>query len=387
MQIAFYAPMKHPDSPVPSGDREMARNLIRALSRRHTVDVASRFCSRDGAGDSTRQQKIVSLGARLSARLVRRWRSGPAASRPDAWFTYHVYHKAPDVIGPAVSQALDIPYFMAEVSHAPKRAGGPWNTGYRAAEAAIRRADGVIGLSSLDAACVMPLLSDPSRYHRLAPFTDTAPCAAAAERRDDHRQALCARFGLAPETPLLLAVGMMRDGDKLASYRVLAEALGRISERDWTLLVVGDGPARAETEQVFAGLGDGLKSGRVIFAGPAAPEELPAFYAAADLMVWPAINEAYGMAMLEAQAAGLPVVAGLTGGVPDVVRDRETGVLCPVGDAPAFANAVTALLEDTDRLRAMRQNALSLTAAHNDIEAAALRLDEILKTSPKVCAA
>lgn len=383
MQIAFYAPMKHPGSPVPSGDREMARNLIRALSRRHSVEVASRFCSRDGAGNSLRQQKIVSIGERLSERLVRRWRAGPAVRRPDAWFTYHVYHKAPDVIGPAVSRALDIPYFMAEVSHAPKRAGGPWNTGYQAAEAAIRRADGVIGLSSLDAACVMPLLADPSRYHRLAPFTDTAPFATAAGRRADHRQALCVRFGLAPETPLLLAVGMMRDGDKLASYRVLAEALGRIADRGWTLLIVGDGPARTETEKAFAR----FDSGRVIYAGAAAPEALPAFYAAADVMVWPAVNEAYGMAMLEAQAAGLPVVAGRTGGVPDVVRDGETGVLCPVGDAAAFANAVAALLEDTDRLRAMRQRALSLTTAHNDIAAASDRLDEILETTTKARAA
>lgn len=387
MQIAFYAPMKHPESPVPSGDREMARNLVRALSRRHSVEIASRFCSRDGTGDPARQAKIASVGARLSARLVRRWQAGPADKRPDAWFTYHVYHKAPDVIGPAVSRALGIPYFMAEVSHAPKRAGGPWDTGYRAAEAAIRMADGVIGLSSLDAACVMPLLADPTRYHRLAPFTDTAPFAAAAAKRAEYRRALCVRFGIAPEVPILLAVGMMRDGDKLASYRVLAAALARITDRDWTLLIVGDGPARPEIEEAFDGLGMDSTSGRAIFAGATAPEGLPAFYAAADLMVWPAINEAYGMAMLESQAAGLPVVAGRTGGVPDVVRHDETGILCPVGDAGAFADAVAGLLENTDRQQEMRRRALSLTASDNDIDAASRRLDDILKTRPKACAA
>lgn len=380
MQIAFYAPMKHPDSPVPSGDREMARNLIRALSRRHRVEVASRFCSRDGAGNPDRQRRIAYLGAGLSARLVRRWLV--AASRPDAWLTYHVYHKAPDVIGPAVSLALGIPYFMAEVSHAPKRADGAWDTGYRAAEAAIRVADGIIGLSSLDAACVLPLLADPARYHRLAPFTDTAPYAAAAQRRAVHRQNLCARFGIAPDTPLLLAVGMMRDGDKLASYRVLADALGRISERRWNVIIVGDGPARSATERGFAE----LASERVHFAGSAEPDALPGFYAAADLMVWPAINEAYGMAMLEAQCTGLPVVAGHTGGVPDVVRDGETGILAPVGDASGFASAVAGLLDCPDRLQKMRQSALLETAAHNDIDAAASRLDEILKTAPRVCA-
>ena len=175
----------------------------------------------------------------------------------------------------------------------------------------------------------------------------------------------------------------MRDGDKLASYRVLADALQRLSDRDWALLIVGDGPARTETEKAFAT----LEAGRVVYAGTASPDDLPAFYAAADLMVWPAVNEAYGMAMLEAQSGGLPVVAGRTGGVPDVVRDGETGILCPVGDASAFADAVAGLLDDTDRLRAMRRGALSRTAAENDIDAASRRLDEILATTVKARAA
>ena len=90
-------------------------------------------------------------------------------------------------------------------------------------------------------------------------------------------------------------------------------------------------------------------------------------------------QEVYGMAMLEAQAAGLPVAAGRTGGVPDVVRDGRTGVLCPVGDAAAFAASAADLLDAP----AMRASALSLTAAENDIAVAARRLDEILQTTVK----
>jgi glycosyltransferase involved in cell wall biosynthesis len=381
MKIAFYAPMKHPDSAVPSGDREMARNLIRALARNHTVTVASQFCSRDGTGDPVRQQRIADLGVKMAARLIRRWET--AGGMPDVWFTYHVYHKAPDWLGPAVSKAFGIPYFMAEVSHAPKQAGGKWDTGYRAAEAAIRSADGVIGLSTLDAACVMPLLSGPDKYNHLLPFTDTAPLAAAAGKRPDHRNEICRRFALDPETPILLAVGMMRDGDKLASYRVLADAMGRLNDRDWSLLVVGDGPARADVEAAFAY----LSPGRVVYAGAVASDDLPALYAAADLMVWPAVNEAYGMALLEAQAAGLPVAAGRTGGVPDVVRDGRTGALCPVGEPVAFADTVARLLSKSARLNTMRDTALTVTAAENDIAAAAQRLDSILKTTKKARAA
>lgn len=381
MKIAFYAPMKHPGSPVPSGDREMARNLIRALEREHSVNVVSRFSSRDGAGNADRQHRLSGLGQKLGARLARQWKN--AGDIPDAWLTYHVYHKAPDHLGPRLCDEFGIPYFMAEVSHAPKQAGGKWDIGYRAAEAAIRAADGIIGLSSLDAACVIPLLGDPGRYHRLAPFTDVAPLSKSAQCRSAHRAALCDRFGLETDGPILLAVGMMRDGDKLASYRILAEAMKRIADRDWSLVVVGDGPARPDVERAFAG----IPQGRVTFSGIAEKTELQAFYAATDILVWPSVNEAYGMAMLEAQAAGLPVVAGRTGGVPDVVRDGVTGVLCPVGDAGAFADAVAKLLDEPDRREEMRAAALDVTAAENDISVAAHRLDEILQSANRANAA
>ena len=383
MRIAFYAPMKPASSPVPSGDREMARNLIAALSHHHAVEVATEFVSRDGKGDPAVQRTLAQRAQDEARALIASWRSAGAERQPEAWFTYHVYHKAPDWIGPAVSEALNIPYFMAEVSHAPKQANGPWDIGYRAAEAAIRRADGIVGLTELDAACVLPLLDDPGRYHRLAPFADLSPMQDAAKRRNIHRTNIAERFDLPAAAPVLLAVGMMREGDKLASYRVLSDALESLTGKNWSLLIVGDGPARPDIESAFSH----LPAARVRFAGAVGPEELPAFYAAADLMVWPAVNEAYGMALLEAQATGLPVIAGDTGGVPDIVCHGETGLLCPVGDADQFAGAVRDLLEQPERRAAFSENALDRTAAENDIPAATAALDRILRGSRKARAA
>src|SRR5258708_24281091 len=68
------------------------------------------------------------------------WKAGRADERPELWFTYHLYYKAPDWLGPAVSEALGIPYVIAEASYAPKRAHGPWAFGHEGSAAAIRKA-------------------------------------------------------------------------------------------------------------------------------------------------------------------------------------------------------------------------------------------------------
>ncbi len=375
MRVAFYAPMKPPDSPAPSGDRTVARMLIRALETAgHTIETPSSFRAREPAGDPDRQDRLRRTGARLANRLIRRYRAVPADRRPEAWLTYHVYYKAPDWLGPAVCEALRIPYVIVEASHAPKRAGGKWAIGHRGAETAIRRADAIIGLNSADSACLLPLLDRPERLSRLAPFIDTGPFAAAADRRADDRARLAARLGLDGDTPVLLVVAMMRAGDKLASYRVLSEALRRLDDEPWTLVIAGDGPARAEVERAFAPLG----GDRMRFLGEAAPADLPALYAAADIYVWPAVREAFGVAIVEAQAAGLPVVAGDAGGVGDIVDDGETGLLAAEGDAEAFAAALQVLLQTPRYAAACAASARRKAAARHGLEGAAARIDRIL---------
>jgi glycosyltransferase involved in cell wall biosynthesis len=377
MRVAFYAPLKPPDHPRPSGDRRMAQLLIQALRLAgHQVEVASRLCSRDGTGDPARQARLARLGAALAARLLRRFQSRPVGERPQCWFTYHLYYKAPDWLGPEVSRGLGIPYLVAEASLAPKRAGGPWDLGHRATLAALERAAAVITVNPNDAGC----LPDPSRVRPIRPFLDPEPGRAAARARDAHRARLCQRFALDPARPVIAAVAMMRDGDKLASYRLLAEALGRLPDPAWQLLIVGDGPARGAVERAFAGAA-GAESGgaRLRFAGLAGESELPGLLAGCNLLAWPAINEAYGMALLEAQAAGLPVVAGRTGGVPAVVDDGTTGVLCEPGDAGAFAAALASLLSDPERRARLGRAALARVARHHGLAQAADDLNAILE--------
>jgi glycosyltransferase involved in cell wall biosynthesis len=364
MRVLLHTPLKSPDSPTPSGDREMARGLRRLLRRLgHTVVMPA--LSRVAPGVPAPQDHLaLERRARAQAqRLIARWRALPAhhPERFDLWFTYHCYYRKPDWLGPIVTRALDVPYALVEASHAPRRAQGPTRLGHRAVERALAAADLVLTVNPRDVAGVKARLRPGAHQVWLPPFIDTRQFAPAPHAAND--------------PPLLLSVGMMRTRDKLASYRVLADALGRLKGKPWRALLVGDGPARGEVEAMMAPFGE-----RVRFAGAVPHGDLPATYASADLYLWPAINEAYGMAFLEAQAAGLPVVAGRTGGVPAVVADGVTGILTPIGDAAAFAAATARLLDDAGERARLAKAARVRVNARHDERAAAHALAAALRT-------
>ena len=366
--------MKAPTHVVPSGDRHVARLLMRVLqSNGHRVELASTFRSWEGKGDTQRQRRLRKLGECLAQRLVRRYRALPSARRPHLWMTYHLFHKAPDWLGPSVSRALGIPYVVAEASYAPKQVNGPWAIGHVAAGEAIARADAVIALNSSDVPCIVPLLGGPQRVTSLRPFLDTAEYRFNGDRWQ-LRASIQRRYGLDPNVPWLLSVAMMREGIKLHSFQVLGEALRSISERPWCLLVAGDGPASPGVEAALAG----LDPGRVQFTGLLSPDALKELYWTVDLFVWPAIKEAFGMSLLEAQASGLAVVAARTGGVPDIVSDEVSGLLVPEGDPGAFARAVSSLITNPSSLRAMGRAARERAEREHDLANASRTLEPLL---------
>lgn len=370
MPIAFYAPMKPPDHPVPSGDRQMARSLWAALERAgYRPRLASRFVAFDAVGDDACQARLGEHGRTIAAALLQRYRALPAAARPRLWFTYHLYHKAPDWLGPVVAAGLGIPYVVAEASHAAKQANRSWARGYRAAAAAITAADLVFSPNPDDDEGVRPLLADPSRLVPIRPGIDVAPFAAAAARRAEYRRRLAAHHDLDVGQPWLLTAAMMRDGAKLASYRLLAAALARLGDQPWQAIIAGDGPAAATVRAAFAPVAD-----RIVWLGEVAGDALPGLFAAADLYLWPAIDEAFGVALIEAQAAALPVVAGARPGVAGIIADGRTGRLTPPGDAAAFAAAVASLLADPALRRSQGEAAALQARRHHSTEATAALL-------------
>jgi len=369
MNIAFYAPLKPPGSPVPSGDRLIARMLMRALGKGgHRVHLASRFRSFDAAGNGQRQKRLAHIGGQLAARLLRRIREG-RIERPDLWFTYHLYHKAPDWIGPYIAKALNIPYVVAEASFAPKQEGGRWAPGHESVARTLGMADLVIALNRSDMPCLRPRLAAPDRLIHLKPFLDCTPWREAARQRPQFRELLNTAHKIPPNTPLLLCVAMMRKGSKLCSYKLLAQELRHLVDRPWHLLIAGDGPERGDILAAFAPF-----EGRFTWLGECGNSQLAKHYAASDIFVWPAIREAIGMCFLEAQAAGLPVVGSDGGGVPDVVANGKSGLLATYGDEDDFMIQLAAMLDDGPRRKAMGEYASRYALREHDLSAAGRQL-------------
>ncbi len=124
---------------------------------------------------------------------------------------------------------------------------------------------------------------------------------------------------------------------------VAAEALRLLRERmpRLRMILAGDGAARAELE---------ASSGLTL---PGHIEDASQLLAALDVFVMPSRSEGWGLAALEAMAAGLPVIASNTGGLAEIVDAGETGWLVPPGDARALAEAIENAAADRERLREM----------------------------------
>ena len=114
------------------------------------------------------------------------------------------------------------------------------------------------------------------------------------------------------------------------------------------LVMVGDGPDRVDAEAEVRELGIQEK---VFFLGKI--DAVAPLLAGADLFLLPSDSESFGLSALEALASGVPVIGTRAGGLPEVVRDNETGYLCPVGDVDGMATSALGLLRDRDRWTAM----------------------------------
>lgn len=358
MKVAFYSPIKPPDHPVPSGDRLMARLLMRALTLGGAaVEVVSTLRSfRKEPSPDGLARLVGDAGAEIAG-IAGLWERDGA---PDLFLAYHPYYKAPDLIGPTLARRFSIPYVTVEASYSRRRNDSGWREVQAHVATSIEAAAVNISMTERDRDGLAGNFADV-RSALLPPFIDVAP------------------FAVRPPAPVagrLITVAMMRPGDKFESFHMLASALTLVADADWTLTIIGDGPVRGEVETLFSG----FDRRRVNWLGQLDESGIAAELARASVHVWPGCGEAYGLAYLEAQAAGLPVVAQAIAGVPAVVIDGRTGVLTPAGEVKAYAAAIRRLLSDDAERARLALGARAFASDERSLPAASRRLMDIIET-------
>lgn len=372
-QIAFYAPLKSPRHPNPSGDRKIAQLFYSALQQAgFDVQLASQLRSFDKKGNTERQQRLITLAQKEAKRIIKRWHA--QNFKPCAWFSYHLYYKAPDLIGPIICQQLNIPYLVAEASWAVKRADGPWSLYHQQLDKALQIASKVICINPIDKIAINQYYAaDASKkVFSMNAFIDDLPLDIPVV----DKKAIAANYALNTNKPWLICIAMMRSGDKYRSYQQLSEVIHKL-ETPYQLLIVGDGQMHTQVEQLFADLAD------VTFCGALDSHQLNTLLPHCELLVWPAINEALGMVFLEAQRAGVAVIAGDQGGVSSIVKHHHTGILSDAYNGTAMANNIQQLLEDPSHLAQLKSNAKPYIAEHHSLAASAKQLSLVIQHAIK----
>jgi len=148
-----------------------------------------------------------------------------------------------------------------------------------------------------------------------------------------------------PENPLLLYVGRLGAEKEIERIKPILQAIPNAH-----LALVGDGPNREQLEKHFAGT-------PTHFVGYLRGEKLASAYACADAFIFPSRTETLGLVLLEAMAAGCPVVAARSGGIPDIVTDGVNGYLFDPADSEGAINATIRLFAQTEERETLRANA------------------------------
>lgn len=332
MDIAYYMPFKPPDHANPSGDLITGRELRDfLLTQGHRVELGSTLRSR---WIYWKPWKMVDLWRE------RRRLTGSLHHKPvDLWLTYHSYYKAPDLLGPACSKNLDIPYIIFQGIYSTKhRKRFKTLPGFMLNRRALLSADLVVTNKKKDRTNLLRLLP-AERVHYLAPGLQPEQFRHDEQARSDLRGAW--QTGT---RPVVLSTAMLRPGVKSDGIRQVISSCAELREsgRDLLLVIAGDGQNRSTLEREARD-----RLGRsVLFLGRVARAELQRYYSAADLFAFPGIEESLGMVYLEAQSTGLPVVAFGDWGASEAVVDGETGLLTPASRPQRFTEAIDKLLDD-----------------------------------------
>jgi glycosyltransferase involved in cell wall biosynthesis len=319
------------------------RHLLTLLPALRERGVDARFLGLDVAGSDAQRfyreleasgvpashvRCTLDVSLRMAAAVIRAAR----AEAPDLLHT-HLIHA--DVYGSIASRTLDIPFVSTRHNDDPYLTGP-----FRFVDRAFaRRARRIVAISN----AVRRFLVEEAglsadRVETIHYGLDRPP--------DARSEVTPAEAGVPEGAPLLLAVGRLTEQkDHATALRAFTETHSR--RPDAVLAILGSGPLEAETRRYAAELG---LEGAVLFPGRV---EIGAWLERAGIFVHSSRWEGFGMVLLEAMLAGLPVAATRVSAVPEVVSESETGLLVDAGDWQGLSRALDELLSDPARARAL----------------------------------
>jgi len=260
----------------------------------------------------------------------------------------HTHSSKAGVVGRIAAWRAGVPCVVHTVHGQAFHRYAPWwqNQLYILAERfAARRCHRILAVAqAMVDQCVEARVAPPDKYSVVYSGMDLEPYFRA--RPDSN---LRRRLGIPPDVPV---VGKIARLFELKGHEFLIEAAPAIVHRipDVRFLLVGDGVLRPQIEEAVERLG--LRE-RFVFAGLVSPSEIPRYTALMDVLVHLSLREGLPRTVVQALATGVPAVAFVLDGTPEVVHDGVTGILCRPRDAACVAKAVIDLLEHPDKARRM----------------------------------
>lgn len=361
MKISFYAPIKPPDHPIPCGTRLISNNIIKSLElAQFDVKIASKFISYMKRPTNQLLEERKTSALREARLIVETWKKQDY--RPDIFFTYHPYCKAPDWIGDYICRELSVPRVTFD---AARTSWDNFDLHRQEAQKTIASADYHLHFKPQNKQYLRTFVKPSVTIEQLPPFIDNI---------DDIK-----KISPPNQKPLLCLAAMMRPGKKKENFSMAAKALELIKDKGWHLVVLGDGPELEEIQKMFSSIPKSL----ITWTGRLSREDVLAWMKISRAMIWPGFLEPIGMVYLEAAMASTPSIAFQSMGVPLVVTNNVSGYLVPEKNYREFANKIVYLIENKDVADKLGQQAREKQLTQHSLSSASIffkkRLPQIAK--------